>query len=267
MKNILRFLLVAFLSTFLIPGYALADVLLDLSHPATVLVGQTFDVTLTLEVTGPTPPASVCSYQYCLKYDHSLVTLLHDTDCQTSPPADSKCIDNPDPLLPDYCVIPPPIDGGYFTRTCGGGGSDNCTAAGFPMVNPFPGPFPGTIQYNDLAGLNSDGAYGCPPEHVIPRTHLVSTLTFTADSPGCFYITPSANCRSYVQSCDFADDTQYGMTITDPFPHDDNSSSQICVRQGGRVPASSGPWTVILALVIAGSSILIIKRYRGTRRS
>ncbi len=268
MRRCLGFLVGVFLSTFLISGSALAVGSFTFEGPAgPVVVGQQFTVNVYLNVTGG-PPTQVCGYQYCVNYDQSLVSMVPvDLPCTTTP-TDPAC----DPP-PELCIALPPADGGFFRdtvayqgyRTC----SDDCTAPYSPVArncsldSSLPHCDPANIFYADQAGLTFVGpgfAYPCAHGVPFPGRELVSTYTFQAkEKIGCFQFVSNPVCVSEVTDCDTG--AADNMTI-------DNSPGQICiVGRPPSVPALSSHGTVVLALILAGSLIFLMRKYSGTKRS
>ncbi len=266
MVKMRKLLCIVFLLALFLPGYALASVNLIIDHPTIVELGQPFTVTVMLDVNSP-PPNNVCGYQYCIDYDEAIFSLV-PLDIPCTAPADPACATGP-----DFCTTPTPPAGTFFRPTC----SDDCTAPGWPIglnacegcqYQPIPGPPPGVanIKWIDIAGYGINGA-PCAEPVPFNEPKLVSTLTFKAIAGvgECFEMfTPDADCPSFVNGCDDTPDddvfTQYPLTIV-------NRPPRICIVPPPGVPAFSGNGTVIFALVLAASFILVISRYRSTRRN
>jgi len=285
-----RVLSIVFLIGLLAPGYALATGQYTFKVPqlpvTPIVVGDYFNVEVYLNVVPGGPTTEFCTADFCVNYNQvqDLIELapLAILCSTTSPPNQSACISDPSNPM---CISQPRayggVDEGLFQRqnksfpprTC----DDDCTEVDFPQAfNCATGTVPECktpaniprLNFFVEAGVTYIGDdpvsgdpvfdYPCGIDVNQPFTPLlVATLTFKALKPGCFQFTKGP-CSNIVTDCDTGQIDN--MTIV-------NDPNQICISAPAHVPTFSTHGAVICALLIAGFSVLIMRRYRRAERS
>jgi len=278
MKRFSRLWSIAFLLALVIPGYAQATATFYVQHPSTVLVGQQFQVTISLGVDSPSniPPKlhQVCAYNYCILYDDNLVDMVNlpphggggPTIPCCHPGVDPDCTSSNCKLDDDTCITYPPVNGGFYEpwpRTCES--PTFCTAEANPQAynccqlcsDPICNHPDTNVFFSDIAGfdLSTDPVtYPCAP--TVPfNAKLVSTLTFKAHTPGCFSFAQNPGCLSSATDCQSGNETIATLVNIPP--------GQICVNLPPVIPTFSGFGIILFAIAIAGAFVLISKRARS----
>jgi hypothetical protein len=241
MRGFTRLWSIVFCMSLLIPGYALGSATFTFEHDARVVANNLFTVRVYLNVVSQLPP--VHGYQYCLNYDQALIQL--------------------EPSLIPCCPTTGPVDGQFFQRDY----DNNCTAEGYPTAKNCCNlcaescvpPDPANVLFIDNAGFNPgelEAECVCWVVDNLPLgPKLVSTLTFRAGPiTGPVVFSANPDCTK-VWDCDYSD---IPPTIVQPPP--------ITILPPS-VPAFSGYGIGIFALAITISFILIMRRYRKTRRN
>jgi hypothetical protein len=236
MKQFRRLWGFVFFLTLLVPGYALGTATFTFYHPGTVVVGQTFDVIVSLS--DDDPSHNINAYSYCFDYDQGALELVpQDIACTYTSPCDPGDI---------ICIADPPVDGNFFGGTC-----PDCRAIYHPVANNFvPGPVPpplANIQFQDAGDVTAQGTCPCARAGVY-NLKLVSTYTFRALRAGTTEFIPNMDCTEIV-SCDGS--TQPPIIVVPPI---------IIVTSA--VPTFSGSGIGFFALGVALCFILIARRFR-----
>jgi hypothetical protein len=244
-----KFLYVVLLGLLLVPGNALGEVYLNLIHPSHVVVGDTFTVTVNIVATA-VPPQQICSYQYNITYDDSILFM------------------NPNQFQPP---VTPAMDGRFFSRVGCDVDPFNCpTAPDLPAAFNCCGttlpdcPPPARFGFWDASnffcdddGLNCSWADPQPVPISLPgRTS--ATFTFSALAPGCMNFELLSTCPSEVGDCPVEADIE-------PLSYDVTGivNNRICVG-ATPIPALTDFGILLFALAVITLGLYHVRKYSRT---
>jgi hypothetical protein len=239
-----KFLYVALLGLLLVPGHALGEVYLNLIHPGTVTVGDTFTVTVDLVITDQ-PPNDVCGYQYYITYDDNKVLVApNQFQAPVTPEMDGQFFarNNCNPLYPlESCTLP----GFPEALNCCNTTLPSCAPAHF-------GFFDGTnFVYEDPNFIYLD-----PQLTPIPLPgRTTANWKFTALAPGCFdfAILPPPACPSVTVDCILGDDSISRV-----------ENGRLCVTAPPPphpIPALNDFGVLFSALGLVVCALILVRRY------